>query len=141
MNKRTRGHRDIIDDLAAQGKHLEAFLLAWSIVEFFASDTLYRVFLNISGRKPNWEWVLDMQVSTKLRTLKQLGALTDEEYSAIWVFKKKRDELDHTHGLYYQNYPIEVKEALVKKGGAAVDATYDAFDRATEATTKGGTAN
>ena len=125
MSRKERPHRDIIDDLEKEGRSLEAILLAWSIVEVLSSDALFKAFLRISKRKPEWEWISSMYPDTKLKLLRSMGILSADDFAKIYRFKKKRDQLAHTHGIYYPNYTEKEKADLVALGRVAADVMHD----------------
>ena len=129
VSKRGRGHRDVLEDLEAEGKSLEAVWAAWSIVEIFSSDSLRWILLELSGKKPDADWVNRLNASVKIRLLHDMGQLSDTEFKTIWDFRGRRNELAHAHGISFHAYTEKEKEGLVEMAIVAVDAIYALSDR------------
>lgn len=131
MSRRNRPHRDIIEDLESQGKPLDAVFLAWGIVEMNASSALFRGLLDSTGKKPNMERIQNhTKISSKLRSLKAMGYLSQSEFDDISTFKIRRDKLAHTDGIFSPNYREEEWTELVDMATKAADAAHAMLNRA-----------
>jgi len=129
MSTRKRQHRDILEDLEKEGKTLEVVLLAWGIIEMHCNNALLRVF-GLSTQNTKSRWLIDLGVSTKLRLLNLIELVSDNEFSVIQQFKRKRDGLAHRDGLFFPNYSQEAKRTLTEMAIAAADVAHDLNDRA-----------
>jgi hypothetical protein len=128
MSKRGRKHRDIVEDLEAQGKHLEAFLLAWSIIELHCDNILLRAY-GLSTHNPKSQWLTEMRISSKLRLLNLMELVSDKEFGVIQQFKRTRDSLAHRDGLFFPNYTEAQKTKLIDMACAAANITHDLMER------------
>jgi hypothetical protein len=128
ISKRGRKHRDAIEDLEAQGKHLDAFLLGWSIIELHCDNVLLRAY-GLSTHNPKSKWLTNMRVSSKLRLLNLMELVSGKEFGVIQQFKRKRDNLAHRDGLFFPNYSEEEKGELINMACAAADVTHDLMER------------
>ncbi len=127
--KRPRLHRDILEDLENEAKTLEVVLLAWSIIEMHSTNVLLRAY-GLSTQNPKSRRVIKLPVTEKLRRLKEMGLLSDDDFNIIQEFKEERNSLFHMGGLFFPNYSEEQKSRLTDMAIVAADVTHDMAEQA-----------
>jgi hypothetical protein len=128
LNKRNRLRRDILEDLEAQGKTAELVLLAWSIVEMHLDNVVHRVY-GVSALDPKSDKLHRLRVVDKLRLLKRMGLIPDNEFEILQRFKAERDNMFHRGGLFLPNYSEQQKRDLADLAIAAADVGHDLTDK------------
>jgi hypothetical protein len=123
-----RSRRDVLEDLKQQGRFLECFLLAWGIIEMRSSEQILRAH-GLSSQNPKSKSLLALSVGKKLKCLKELDYLSNEEYQTVIEFKEKRNDLFHTGALFVVHIDQTKKERIMDMGIRAADVMHDLAER------------
>ena len=128
MSKRNRERRDILEDLEAEGKIAELVLLAWGMVELTLDNATLSAY-GLSSQDMRARPLVKLPVADKLKLLKRLDRLSDEDYDTLTKFKDERNALFHMGGLFFPNWTEEQKKDITDLAFASADASHELSNR------------
>ena len=110
---------NILEELKQEGKFHEFLLIAWGIIEFRTDESILKAYC-LSSQNPKADPLMELSIGKKLAVLKNAGYLSQEDYSAVLEFKKKRNDLFHVGGLFVRGLIDKEKEEIMNLGIVAV---------------------
>jgi hypothetical protein len=111
---------DILEELQQEGKFSEFLLISWGIIELRADESILKAYC-LSSQNPKADPLMELSIGEKLAILKDVGYLSQDDYSKVLEFKKKRNELFHHGGLFIRGLTDEQKKEIMNLGIVAVD--------------------
>lgn len=107
-------------------------LYAWSELEYNTDQAVVSQF-GIGYLDKRAKILTDLSFGRKLDFLKELEAITKEEYSKVKAFQEWRNKLFHRDGMEYLHLmPENVQAALMNRAVEAAQISFDVAFRVTE---------